>query len=93
MSDVLFMAVVGLVERFRWAGRSGWIELEQFSRLAIQGAADRLERREADGLGFTGLEDGKVGESDAYGFRKFGQGHLASREGDIEADDDGHGLR
>ena len=52
--------------------------LEDVAGGAVEGAADGVERREAHGLGFAGLEDGEVGNRDAYAFAQFVERHLAA---------------
>ena len=45
--------------------------LENVARGAVQGAADGVKGREADGLGFAGLEDREVGNRDSNAFAQF----------------------
>jgi len=53
-----------------------WDELQQFTRLAVKCAAERVERGEADRAGFVGLEDGKIGQGDANALGQFGETEL-----------------
>src|SRR3546814_16764792 len=47
--------------------------IEQVARFAIEFAADRFERREADRAGLAGLEDRQVGERDPHPVRQLGK--------------------
>ena len=49
-------------------------EFEQVTRLALELAAERLERREPDGARLVGLEDREVRKRNAYPLRKLGLG-------------------
>src|SRR5690606_23205702 len=66
--------------------------LEDVARLALEHAADRLERREADGLGSPVLEHRDVRDGDAHGLGELGHGHLAPRELDVEVHHDRHQM-
>src|SRR5688500_14106101 len=63
---------------------------EQVARLALELAADRLERREADRLGLAGLEDRQVGERQVDPLAELGQRHAAGVEEVVELDGDRH---
>ena len=54
--------------------------------------ADGFQRREPDGLGLAGLEDGQVGRGDPYLLRQFAGGDFGLGQHDIKVDDDGHLL-
>jgi hypothetical protein len=68
-------------------------ELQNFSGLAVERFADRLERGEADGLGLAGFEDGQVLRRDVHGLGEIVQPHFALRENHVEIDDNGHKLK
>src|SRR5205809_6471213 len=64
--------------------------LEQRSRLAPEGGADRLERREADRLGLAGLEDREVGEGDVDARGELAQRHAALVQDFVQSHQDRH---
>lgn len=66
------------------------VPAEDVSRLAIQDIADSIERREADCLGATILEDRDVCRCDANCGGEVSDGHLPSGKHDIDIDDDRH---
>jgi len=59
-------------------------ELEDVSRLALQGAAQRIQSREPDCPSFVGLEDRQVCERDVDALRQFGQTDLAVEHDAVE---------
>src|SRR6478672_9305477 len=65
-------------------------EFEDVAGLAAQRAADRFERREADGAGLAGLENREVGERDVDAAGQLGQRHSSIVEPLVELDVDGH---
>src|SRR5690606_10348223 len=65
---------------------------QQVTGLALEHAADRLERREADGLRSPVLEHRDVRDGDAHSLGELGHGHLAARELDVEVHDDRHQM-
>src|SRR3546814_14365241 len=62
--------------------------IEQVARFAIEFAADRFERREADRAGLAGLEDRQVGERDPHPVRQPGKRQPAIVQPLVEPDDD-----
>ena len=68
-------------------------EFQNFAGLTFERFADGLERRETDGFGLTGFEDGQILRRDADGVGEVVQPHFALREHYIEIDYDGHNLK
>src|SRR3982750_3091686 len=68
------------------------LEFEQVAGLAIEGAANRVERGEADRARLAGLQDRQVGKRDVDPFGEFGQGHPPVVQQILELDGDGHQI-
>jgi len=62
--------------------------LDQVAGLAVQLAAERLERREADGAGLVLLENRQVGQRENYSRGQFGQLQLPLDQQEIQVEDD-----
>src|SRR5205809_549211 len=63
---------------------------ENVARLAREGLADRIERREADRARLAGLEDREVGQRHSDPIREPGQRHPPIVEQVVELDGDRH---
>src|SRR5687768_3231034 len=64
---------------------------EQVRRLAVQLAAERLQRREADRPRLVRLQDGEVGERDPHPLAQLGQRHPPLLEHPVQHHLDRHG--
>ena len=60
---------------------------EDVGRLAIEGLADGVEGREADGFGVVVFENGEVGKGDANALGELAEGDLAARHHDVKVDE------
>lgn len=67
-------------------------KLQHIAGLAVEGAADSVKGREADGLRLARLEDGEVGGGDADAFGQFLRGHFALRQHHVNVYDNRHKL-
>src|SRR5665213_2215116 len=63
---------------------------QKVAGLAVEMLADRFQRREAEALHLTGLEQGEIGFGDSDSFGEFVGADLALGEHDIETDEDRH---
>src|SRR5688572_19622346 len=79
MAGPSWMAFIGSL--LVGGGRHGRVVGEQVAGLAVELAADRLERGEADRLGLAGLEDRQVDDGDADPRRELGQRHAPGVQG------------
>lgn len=66
-------------------------ELQQFTRLTLQFATDRLEGTETHRFRLVGFQDGKVGEREVHSFREFRQADAPLRHDSFEIQSDRHG--
>src|SRR5690606_28190736 len=81
-------AVVGvsLVRRLGGARLPG----QQIAGLAVQFAAQGVQRREADGPRLAGLEDRQIGQGHAHAIGQLGQRHAPFEQDAVKLDADGH---
>src|SRR4029079_7169593 len=74
------------------AGRVRRFPAQQVAGLALERLAERRERREADRLGASVLEDGQVGGRDPDAARELAHGHLPPGPHHVDVDGDAHHI-